>query len=193
MTKLAPIRSALIMLAGMLLAIYSGAPLLAGAPCQAIVIDPVAAVENSDSILERDDILTGISQYRLNKRTGLAEFCSHGGYCYPADNVKVGNPVEALHLLNCSIGPKKDEDDDYEYFSLKLIRLIMTTESKLRHNLLDQLGELGLCNACADNVANYINLQPNSRCAHLAKKALEGNQKATSTLVSNPEYCVWKY
>jgi len=180
MTKLAPIRSALIMLAGMLLAIYSGAPLLAGAPCQAIVIDPVAAVENSDSILERDDILTGISQYRLNKRTGLAEFCSHGGYCYPADNVKVGNPVEALHLLNCSIGRKKDEDDDYEYFSLKLIRSIMTTE-------------LGLCNACADNVANYINLQPNSRCAHLAKKALEGNQKATSTLVSNPEYCVWKY
>ena len=53
--------------------------------------------------------------------------------------------------------------------------------------------EMGLCSACADNVAQYYTHTPESKCGQLAKKALEGSLKAVEQLKSWPTYCVWKY
>jgi len=52
---------------------------------------------------------------------------------------------------------------------------------------------MGLCNACADNVAQYYTKKPDSPCGKLAKQALEGNPDAISKLVKYPDYCIWKY
>jgi hypothetical protein len=52
---------------------------------------------------------------------------------------------------------------------------------------------MGLCNACADNVAQYYSRKPDSPCGRLAKEALEGNSDAIKKLVEFPDYCVWKY
>ncbi len=53
--------------------------------------------------------------------------------------------------------------------------------------------EMGACNACADNIAQYYTKKPNSPCGKLAKQALEGNPDAIKKLVDFPEYCQWKY
>lgn len=53
--------------------------------------------------------------------------------------------------------------------------------------------EMGACNACADNIAQYYAKRPDSPCAKLAKKALEGNPQAIRELVAFPDYCRWKY
>ena len=53
--------------------------------------------------------------------------------------------------------------------------------------------EMGACNACADNIAQYYTRKPNSACGKLAKKALEGNPDAIRQLVEFPDYCQWKY
>jgi hypothetical protein len=53
--------------------------------------------------------------------------------------------------------------------------------------------EMGACNACADNIAQYYTKKPDSRCGKLAKQALEGNPDAIRLLVSFPDYCQWKY
>ena len=165
----------------------------AAEPCNAVAVYRVSAFENADSILQREDILTHVSQYNVNKLNGRAEICSHGGYCYAAEIVRKGSIVEALHLLNCSVGPQYDEDEEYTYYSLQLIRSTMGDKALVRNDILGQLSDLGLCSACADNVANYLMSKPNSRCTRLAKKALNGNENAIDVLVSNPDYCVWNY
>jgi hypothetical protein len=64
----------------------------------------------------------------------------------------------------------------------------------LRHDDLDnKFLEMGLCSACADNVAQYYIKQPNSQCATLARAALEGNPEALQTLRDTPPYCTWHY
>lgn len=53
--------------------------------------------------------------------------------------------------------------------------------------------EMGLCSACADNVAQNYTKKPSSKCGKLAKQALEGNPNAIEELQSFPSYCAWKY
>lgn len=53
--------------------------------------------------------------------------------------------------------------------------------------------EMGLCSACADNVAQHYTQMPNMKCGKLAKEALEGDPNAIEELQSFPSYCVWEY
>lgn len=57
----------------------------------------------------------------------------------------------------------------------------------------EKFQEMGACNACADNIAQYYTRKPNSPCGILAKQALEGNPDAIEKLVEFPDYCQWKY
>ena len=52
---------------------------------------------------------------------------------------------------------------------------------------------MGSCNACADNVAQYFVHKPNSKCGKLAKQALEGNTQTIELLRAFPYYCTWNY
>ena len=56
-----------------------------------------------------------------------------------------------------------------------------------------KFSDIGLCSACADNVAQYYTHKPKSKCGKLAKHALEGNPHAVEELQTFPEYCTWKY
>jgi hypothetical protein len=52
---------------------------------------------------------------------------------------------------------------------------------------------MGLCMACADNVAQWYVQRPTSRCGMLAKHALEGDPDAVKELQPFPSYCTWEY
>jgi len=56
-----------------------------------------------------------------------------------------------------------------------------------------RFSEMGACNACADNIAQYYTRKPDSPCGRLAKQALEGKPEAVKKLVAFPDYCQWKY
>lgn len=56
-----------------------------------------------------------------------------------------------------------------------------------------KFSEMGLCSACADNVAQFFTKKQNSKCGKLAKQALDGNPNAIKKLQSFPAYCEWKY
>lgn len=56
-----------------------------------------------------------------------------------------------------------------------------------------KFSDMGLCEACADNVAQYYTKKPGSKCGMLAKQALEGNPRAVDALQSFPDYCTWHY
>lgn len=56
-----------------------------------------------------------------------------------------------------------------------------------------KFSDMGLCSACADNVAQHYTKKPASQCGKLAKRALEGNPQAIEELQTFPSYCQWHY
>src|SRR6516225_2450600 len=159
--------------------------------CKAIALRDVAAVEAPDSVLARGSYDDSVTQYRVNKQTGMTTFCSHGGYCYPTHVRVNGQKVEALRLVNCKIGSPNYEDKDDVYYFVDVVRS-KNTAAELRLDDLDnKFLEMGLCSACAGNVAMFYVKRPTSPCARLAKQALEGNPVATDKLRSFPDYCKW--
>jgi hypothetical protein len=50
-----------------------------------VIIRDVAAKENPDAIMKKGELFTSITQYRPDEGT----YCGHGGYCYPAKDVKL--------------------------------------------------------------------------------------------------------
>jgi hypothetical protein len=146
-----------------------------------------------DSILPKGEHLTAVTQYRENKNTKMTSFCSHGGYCYPRHIYINGEKFEALQLTNCKIGEVVDSDDEDIYYSVDVERKKNTPEKLKKDDLENKFIEMELCNACADNVAEFYIKKPLSECAKLAKEALEGNPDATTKLQEFPDYCTWKY
>lgn len=162
--------------------------------CEAVAIRDVPALEAATSVLRKGQLDTAVTQYRINKRTGQATLCSHGGYCYPMRVAVGGDLLEALKLTNCKVSDQAPYDDGEDLiYDVEPIRSLVPHEVLRYDDLDNQLLAMGLCSACADNVAQYYLKQPNSRCAVLAKSALEGNPDALATLRGNPDYCVWHY
>ena len=163
--------------------------------CTAVALRDVPAIEHSSSILKKGQFDTAITQYRVNKRTGETSFCSHGGYCYPIRIQVGGDLLEALRLTNCQVVDSRPAFDEGEYldYEVEPVRT-KVPPALLRYDDLDnKLLAMGLCSACADNVAQYYLKQPNSQCAKLARSALEGNPEATRVLQAAPPYCAWHY
>jgi hypothetical protein len=149
-------------------------PAFAADICEAVATRDIPAVEAPDSILKKGEKDSAITQYRVSKKTGKAVFCSHGGYCYPADG---------LRLLNCKVGTKDNYDDPEDiYYSVDVIRS-KVPGATLRYDDLDnRLLQMGMCSACASNAATEYLKHPGSRCARIVKSALEGNPVATKAL-----------
>jgi hypothetical protein len=161
--------------------------------CKALALRDVGALESPTSVLERGSYDDAITQYRINKRTGVDSFCSHGGYCYPAHVRIDGQKVEALRLVNCQVGKQDGQEDDEVIYSVDVTRSKNSPTVLRRDDLDNKILEMGLCNACADNVAQWYVQQPASRCAQLAKRALAGDAGAVNSLRAFPDYCQWRY
>lgn len=160
--------------------------------CKAIALRDVAAIESPDSILQRGEYDEAITQYRVNKHTGMTSFCSHGGYCYPTHVRINGKRIEALKLTNCKIGNRDNfYNEDEIFYSVEVVRSKNKSSALRLDDLDNKFLEMGLCSACADNVATFYVRKPSSKCAKLAKQALEGNPIAAEKLLGFPDYCKW--
>ena len=166
--------------------------------CKALALQDVPSVEDPSSILHKGETDDSVTQYRVDKKTGEAVFCSHGGYCYPAHTLVNGKKVEAFRLINCKVGKKEPEpfglkgETDY-YYGVDVVRSMNSPDALRLDDLENKLLEIGLCSACADNVAQYYINKPTSPCAQLAKQALEGNPDAVDKLRNDPSNCKWNY
>lgn len=163
--------------------------------CEAVALRDVPALSNPDSILKKGSFDESITQFRVNKRTGETSFCSHGSYCYPTHVMVGGGKFQALRMTNCTVDAKgfEDPDEDDIIYGVSPVRSKIDP-SRLRTDDLDnKFLSMGLCSACADNVAHFYVDKPQSQCAVLAKGALEGNPDAVEKLQSNPAFCNYNY
>jgi hypothetical protein len=149
--------------------------------CKAVALHATPETEGFYA-LKRGEMIDAITQYNVNKKTGVASFCSHGGGCYPA---------EALRLTNCTIYKSKPQfvDADEISYGLDLIRSEVPPAVLRQNDVELKLLELGMCNACADNAAAFYVKMPGSRCATLVRQALEGDPSAIEKLKDMPDYC----
>jgi hypothetical protein len=160
--------------------------------CKAIALRDVSAVEAPDTVLPRGAYDEAVTQYVVEKKTGLTKFCSHGGYCYPTHVRINGQKIEALRLVNCRVTTRSEGVGDETIYYLDVIRERNPPEALRLDDLDNKFLEMGLCSACAGNVAMFYVKKPNSRCAQVARQALEGSPVATKVLRDFPNYCAWK-
>jgi hypothetical protein len=150
--------------------------------CEAVALHSTVKTETFGYPLRQGESIDAVTQYNVNKKTGETSYCSHGGGCYPA---------EALRLTNSYVDKSKVswEDDDEKSYGLVLIRS-KVPPAQLRQNDVElKLLEIGMCNACAGNAAAIYVKAPESRCAKLVRKALEGDPAAVARLNSDVPYC----
>ena len=172
-------------------------PAFADDICEATALRDVAAIESPTSVIRKGGKDGAITQFRVNKRSGETSYCSHGGYCYPT-HVRVGDDLLlALKMTNCKPSSKTYgtafSDPDFLIYEVDVIRSRIPANAMRREDVKNRLLTMGLCSACADNVAQYYTAAPRSQCAELARSALEGNPEAARTLQEPPPYCTWQY
>ena len=173
-----------------LLVLTAAPPASAADICQAIALHDVKAVDVPDAVLKKGERDEAVTQYRVNKKTGEATLCSHGGACFPVAVLENGQKVEALRLTNCRVGAKDPFDDpDETFYNLDVIRAKAPAAALRIDDVDNKLLDMGLCSACASNVAFLYVKQPASRCAKLTARALVGNAEAVKTLKDFSDYC----
>ncbi len=150
--------------------------------CTAKVLHPVAAIDNPSSMMSQGAILDSITQFNVDKHTGMREFCQHGGYCYTETITIDGKQVKSLKLTNCRIDKVVSEDADTQFWSLDVVRSAVSKNELRYSDISGKLGDLGLCVACADNAADVYIKQPDSPCGQTVKAAFEGNPEAVTKL-----------
>ena len=101
------------------------------------------------------------------KDTGYIDSLVDNGY------IDIKEVISISKILGVNYKEKKrsEEGESYGYSNQKFL-------------------DMGLCNACSANVADYYIKKPSSQCGKLAKKALEGNPDAIKILQNYPEYCI---
>ena len=124
--------------------------------CEADVLYDIAAIEDESSLQLKGSVIGGITQYDVSDN--VAQFCVHGGYCYPRYITNNdGNSVEAVKLNNCII----DVDD-----SLSLDKSKISREDLLYAYISDFLEDHDFYPINADNIAISAIKNPNSKCAN---------------------------
>jgi uncharacterized protein len=157
--------------------------------CNAIALARVPSLDDPASALAPGEIDPSVTQYQINKKTGVGSFCSHGGYCYPRFKLEAGRPVEVLHLQNCRVGGKIDEDEDDTTYSVDLDRSKNSQADLKWNDVKNTLLGMNLDEASSSEAAQYYVQKPTSRCGMLVKKALEGDPVSKSKLQEFPDYC----
>ncbi len=181
-------------LACLVVAVGLASPGKAGDLCRAVALRDVGSDGSPSYVLQKGDYDEAITQYNVNKRTGEAQFCSHGGSCYPTRVLTKQGSADTLRLLNCVVDRSHPYDDGQQLsYGLTVIRSAVPAAQLRKSDIEDRLGQLGLCTACADNVAQWYVQRPQSQCGTLARRALEGDPIAAKQLQADPPLCTWHY
>jgi hypothetical protein len=157
--------------------------------CEAVALRDVAPIGDTKYGLKQGERDTAITQFNVDKKTGESSFCSHGGSCFPTHVDEGGRKVQVLRLTNCEVGALSYQDAEQFSYSVDVIRSKVSPTRLRIEDVDNRLLELGLCSACASNVANLYIMKPASRCGKLAKLALEGNPTALKELQDLPSFC----
>ncbi len=173
------ILTALSVAAGLL----AGGTAMADDVCAIKALHDVASLDDPTTMMQTGGQRDSITVYQVDRKTGVASFCQHGGYCWPETVTIDGHKMPATKLTNCSIDRQhSSSSEDMVSYELLPDRQRIGRQAMRESDVADQLMHLGLCHACAQNDAAFYVHKPASECGKLAKSALEGNPDALAAL-----------
>lgn len=112
---------------------------------------------------------------------GAQFFCAHGGSCVPA----TADGVQAVRLLNCSIGDAIDGEDHRLVPAARLAGAATADAMQQRSRVEERLSDLGFSNASSGSLAQEAVDHPGSPTSRLVRRALAGSASALSRLRRN--------
>jgi hypothetical protein len=151
--------------------------------CVIKALRDVASIDDPTTMMQTGGQEDSITVYQVDRKTGVASFCQHGGYCWPETVTISGRKVTAIKLTNCSVDRQHPEPSEDEIsYELLPDRPKIGQKVMRESDVADQLMRMGLCHACAQNDAAFYVHKPGSECGKLAKSSLEGNPDALAVL-----------
>jgi len=164
---------------------------------KAIIIAFIAAslASNAHSTISCNDVAYGSENYQENMRKlALMAGIKGGNFNRYHEDLKSAICASRINEIRTSIDRGFITSAEADIFTAQLVRSQSRSETGKSYGYSKQrFSEMGLCSACADNVAQHYTRTPNSRCGKLAKASLEGNPAAIAELERFPSYCQWHY
>lgn len=149
--------------------------------CKARVLRTMNSSKTNPYAMKKGEII-GVTQYNIDKYTGLVQICGHGSGCYQGSIIIHKKHIPTIKILNCKVTSLYTEDEQFKYYGVEVDRSKNSKRDLRLDDIDNRLLDLGLCSACAGNYASeYVN-HPNSRKSKLVKSALEGNPNAIDHL-----------
>lgn len=157
--------------------------------CKTIVLQPIGylyaeaegvpAAELPPTV-KKGTVIRRVTQYVIDRKTGLTGFCAHFDNCYRATATVNGRQVEAQRLLNCTIDfkdPDKEEDEI-------IYGLVPDPRKNSAHDMrvyraFDRLLSFGVE---SERLASTSVDAPHSRCGRIARRALAGDRLEQAAL-----------
>jgi len=158
-------------------------------PCNTIVLRPIAVLHAEEEgvapadiepTVKKGKIIRRVTQYVIDRKTGLTGFCVHFGWCYRATATVNGRQVKAQRLLNCTIDfkhPYRDEDE-ITYELRPDPRKIPAHDMRI-YRAFDGLLAFGVE---SESLAIAAVDAPRSRCGRIARRALAGDRRVQTAL-----------
>lgn len=157
--------------------------------CKSIVIRPIALLyEEADGIppaetpphIQRGTVIRRVTQYVVDRKTGLTGFCAHFDTCYRATATVNGRQVKAQRLLNCTIDfSHPDRSADEIIYGLAPDPRKNSVRDMRIYRAFDRLLSLGIE---SESLALASVDAPRSRCGRIAGSALAGDKRARAAL-----------
>jgi hypothetical protein len=157
--------------------------------CKTIVLRPISLLyaesegmpaAEAPPTVKTGRVIRRVTQYVIDRKTGLTGFCAFRDTCYRATATVNGRQVKAQRLLNCTIDfndPNKDQDEiiyglipDPRKNSAHDMRVYRAFEGLLAFGVESEW----LATASVD--------APRSRCGRIALRALRGDRGVQAAL-----------
>jgi hypothetical protein len=166
-------------LAGFAVSLVMPAAALAGVSCKSLVPGSTKYFQNMDELARQAKLPD--STWDRNHETVVSYICS--GQLEDVDQLVESRvlPAAEAERIGAVLG---------KVYRAKQSGAIAKDYATVKAEFI----QMGLCNACADNVAQHYLKNPDSECAGLAKRALAGDSRAIDELATAfPDFCQWEY
>lgn len=139
----------------------------------------VSAAELPPTI-RKGTVIRRVTQYVVDRETGLTGFCAHFGTCYRATATVNARQVKAQRLLNCTIDFKNPDKDEFEIiYGLEPDPRKNSARDMRVYRAFARLLSFGVE---SETLARTSVDAPRSRCGRIARRALAGDRRVQAAL-----------
>lgn len=157
--------------------------------CRTVVLRPISLLyaeaegmpaAEAPPTISRGTVIRRVTQYVVDRKTGLTGYCAHFDTCYRATATVNGRQVKAQRLVNCTINFKNPNKDESEIiYGLEPDSQKNSAHDMRVYRAFDRLLSFGVE---SERLAQTSVDAPHSRCGRIARRAFAGDRRLQADL-----------